>query len=74
MRKFCLFSLELAERAAPSRERLWKDFAVKKPLMAFFGSSHRGLVVTNPTGIHEDMGSIPGLDQWVKDPLKLLLP
>ena len=30
-------------------------------------SSHHGSVITNPTSIQEDTGSIPGLAQWVKD-------
>ena len=31
------------------------------------GNSHCGLVVTNPTGIHEDAGSTPGLAYRVED-------
>ena len=31
------------------------------------GSSRHGTAETNPTRNHEVSGSIPGLDQWVKD-------
>ena len=34
------------------------------------GSSHCGLAVMNPTSTHEDAGSIPGLTQGVKDPIR----
>ena len=34
--------------------------------MSLCGSSYHGSAVTNMTSIHEDVGSIPGLAQWVK--------
>ena len=37
------------------------------------GSSRRGTVETNPTRHHEGTGSMPGLTQWVKDPVLLWL-
>ena len=35
------------------------------------GVSHCGAAETNPTSNHEVSGSIPGLPQWVKDPVLL---
>ena len=36
----------------------------------YFGSSHSDLAVRNPTSIHDDAGSMPGIAQWVKYPAR----
>ena len=43
----------------------YDNFLFKKALW----SSHRGSVEMNLTNIHEDRGSIPGLAQWLTDPV-----
>ena len=43
---------------------VWKEIPSKE-------YSHCGSAETNLTSIHENVGSIPGLTQWVKDPALL---
>ena len=59
-----LFSMVAEPIYIPTKSRT--NFYIKN---AHMGSSHRVSALTHPTSMHEDAGSIPGLTQWVKDPV-----
>ena len=48
-------------------EEMWYIIFFSK--LIIFGGSHCGSVVRNPISIHKDVSSIPGLIQWIKDPV-----
>ena len=55
------------KRQATDWEKIFAKDTSDKQLQS--RSSHCGSVVTNPTRIHKDAGLIPGLAQWVGDPV-----
>ena len=60
---------ELAIGLWAQDHRNWYEVCTQEA--AIWGSSHCDSVIMNPTSIHEDTGSIPGLDQGVKDSVVL---
>ena len=51
----------------------WLHPSVHSPFNKYSEVAIVAQQVKNPTSIFEDVGSIPGLNQWVKDPLSLQL-
>ena len=55
-------------KAPSGKNKLSRDPQKKKKKKkgCVWGSSHRGSAETNLTSTHEDVGSIPGLVQWIQ--------
>ena len=66
-RDFLSTGLSLSERCKRPKRPVVEHISVLA-LRFLFWSSRHGSAVMNPTRIHEDLGSIPGLPQWVEGP------
>ena len=62
---FCIEKETINKRKPTDWDKIFGNDITEKGL----GTFHHGSVIMNPTSIHEDTGLIPGLTQWVRDPV-----